>query len=192
MKKTNALEWIRNFLFLFILFAVSGWVYEVINHFIRNHGEIVNRGYLFGPWLPIYGFGGMLIYALFYKFINKKAKGAMIVAKPILLFTYITLLATAVELAATYIVELFGIPYTTLWDYSARWMNFEGRICFDASAKFGLLGLVIVYLVLPIYRALLKIKNKKVLNIILWTIIAIFAIDWILRIPLGNNYAQYQ
>lgn len=192
MKKASVIEWIRNFLFLFILFAVSGWVYEVINHFIRNHGEIVNRGYLFGPWLPIYGFGGMLIYGLFYKFIHKKPKGAMIVAKPVLLFTYITLLATAVELAATYIVELFGIPYTTLWDYSARWMNFEGRICFDASAKFGILGLVVLYLVLPVYKGLLKVKNKKVLNIILWTIIAVFAIDWLLRIPLGNNYAQYR
>lgn len=192
MNKTQMIEKIRNFLLLFILFAMSGWVYEVINHLIRNHGELVNRGYLFGPWLPIYGFGGMLIYAIFYKVIDKSVRIGKLNIRPVLLFVYITVIATVVELAATYIVELFGIPYTELWDYSRRWMNFQGRVCFDASAKFGVLGLVVIYGALPLYRKLLSMKNQKLLNVIAWIVIGVFAVDWLLRIPLGNNYDKYR
>ena len=75
-----------------------------------------------------------------------------------------------------------------LWDYSEHFMNFEGRICLDASARFGALGLMIVYIALPLYRRLVGIKNQKLLNIVAWTVIALFLIDWVLRIPLGNNY----
>ena len=98
------------------------------------------------------------------------------------------LITTVVELAATYIIELFGVPFTVLWDYSEHFMNFQGRICLDASARFGVLGLMIIYGALPLYRKLVSIKNEKLLNIIAWIVIAVFVIDWILRIPFGNNY----
>ena len=93
-----------------------------------------------------------------------------------------------VELAATYIIELFGTPFTVLWDYSDHFMNFQGRVCLDASARFGVLGLMIIYGALPLYNKFVHMKNQKVLNVIAWTVIAVFAIDWILRIPFGNNY----
>lgn len=133
----------------------------------------------------------MLIYGIFQKVIDKPVRIGKINIRPILLFLYITILATVVELAATYIVELFGIPYTELWDYSRRWMNFQGRVCFDASVKFGILGLVVIYGALPLYRKMIQMKNKKLLNIIAWTIIGVFLFDWILRIPFGNNYVKY-
>ena len=47
---------------------------------------------------------------------------------------------------------------------------------------------MIIYGALPLYRKLISIKNEKVLNAIAWTIIVVFAVDWILRIPFGNNY----
>ena len=54
--------------------------------------------------------------------------------------------------------------------------------------RFGVLGLMIIYGALPLYRKLVSIKNEKLLNIIAWIVIAVFVIDWILRIPFGNNY----
>ena len=68
----------------------------------------------------------------------------------LLLFVYICLITTVVELAATYIIELCGTPFTVLWDYSNHFMNFDGRICLDASARFGVLGLMIIYGALPL------------------------------------------
>ena len=178
---------IRNILLLFIFFAVCGWIYEVIWTYFDD-GVWTNRGYLFGPWLPIYGFGGMLIYGIFHKQIKKPVYIGKLNIRFLLLFVYICLITTAVELAATYIIELFGTPYTVLWDYSDHFMNFQGRVCLDASARFGALGLMIIYGALPLYKRLVEMKNQKVLNVIAWTVIAVFAIDWILRIPLGNNY----
>lgn len=186
-KSKNILNIIRNILVLFILFAVCGWIYEVIWTYFDD-GVWTNRGYLFGPWLPIYGFGGMLVYGIFRKQITKPVYIGKLNVRFILLFIYVCLITTVVELASTYIVELFGVPFTVLWDYSDHFMNFQGRICLDASARFGVLGLMIIYGALPLYRKLIAMKNEKLLNIIAWTVITVFAIDWILRIPFGNNY----
>ena len=178
---------IRNILLLFILFAVCGWIYEVIWTYFDD-GVWTNRGFLFGPWLPIYGFGGMLIYGIFHKQIKKPVCIGRLNIRFLLLFVYICLITTVVELAATYIIELFGTPFTVLWNYSGHFMNFEGRICLDASARFGVLGLMIIYGALPLYHKVIAIKNQKALNIAAWTVIIIFAIDCLLRIPFGNNY----
>ena len=178
---------IRNLILLFIFFAVCGWIYEVIWTYFDD-GVWVNRGMLFGPWLPVYGTGGMIIYGLFYKQIKKPLYVGKLNIRFLLLFIYICLITTVVELAATYIVELFGMPFTELWDYSDHFMNFQGRVCLDASARFGILGLMIIYGALPLYRKMIGMKNQKVLNIVAWTIIALFVIDSILRIPFGNNY----
>lgn len=180
-------DFARNLVLLFIFFAVCGWIYEVVWVLFNNH-MLVNRGFMFGPWLPIYGFGGLLIYAIFGRLIKKPVYIGKFNIRFILLFLYIFLAATAVELAATYIIELFGMSYTVLWDYSDNFLNFDGRVCFDASARFGILGLLIIYVALPLYEKLINMKNQKLLNAIAWTIIGIFAIDLVCRIPFGNNY----
>lgn len=187
MPANKKIDMVRNILLLFIFFAVCGWIYEVIWTYFDD-GVWTNRGYLVGPWLPIYGFGGMLIYGIFHKQIKKPVYIGKLNVRFLLLFVYICLVATVVELAATYIIELSGNPYTVLWDYSDHFMNFQGRICLDASARFGILGLMIIYGALPLYNKLLAVKNQKALNIAAWTVIALFAIDWLLRIPFGNNY----
>ena len=183
----NKLGLLRNILLLFLFFAVCGWIYEVIWTYFDD-GVWANRGFLFGPWLPIYGFGGMLIYGIFYKQIKKPVYIGKVNIRFLLLFLYICLLTTVVELAATYIIELTGTPFTVLWDYSNHFLNFQGRICLDASVRFGVLGLMIIYGALPLYRKVIAIKNQKVINVIAWGFIAVFALDCILRIPFGNNY----
>lgn len=187
MTTNKKLDLVRNVLLLFIFFAVCGWIYEVV-WTVFDDGVLVNRGYLFGPWLPIYGFGGMLIYGIFRKQIKKPVYIGKLNVRFLLLFVYICLITTVVELAATYIIELTGTPYTVLWDYSDHFLNFQGRVCLDASARFGVLGLMIIYGALPLYHKLVGMKSQKLLNIIAWTLIAALAVDWILRIPFGNNY----
>ena len=157
-KNKNIINIIRNILLLFIFFAVCGWIYEVIWTYFDD-GVWTNRGYLFGPWLPIYGFGGMLIYGIFHKQIKKPVYIGKLNIRFLLLFVYICLITTVVELAATYIIELFGTPFTVLWDYSDHFMNFQGRVCLDASARFGVLGLMIIYGALPLYRKLIEMNK---------------------------------
>lgn len=187
MKSNKKIDVVRNILLLFIFFAVCGWIYEVVWTYFDD-GVWTNRGFLLGPWLPIYGFGGMLIYGIFYKQIKKPVYLGKLNIRFLLLFVYITLITTVVELLATYIIELSGTPFTVLWDYSDHFLNFQGRICLDASARFGILGVMIIYGALPLYRKLINMKNKKLVNIIVWSVILVFAADWISRIWLGNNY----
>ena len=66
MTKNKKIDIVRNILLLFIFFAVCGWIYEVIWTYFDD-GVWTNRGFLFGPWLPIYGFGGMLSGFVFLK-----------------------------------------------------------------------------------------------------------------------------
>lgn len=181
------LDIVRNVLFLFIVFAVCGWIYEVVWTFFDD-GVWTNRGFLLGPWLPIYGFGGMLIYGIFYKQIKTPFYIGKVNVRFLLLFVYICLITTVVELAATYVMDLTGTPFQTLWDYSDHFMNFQGRVCLDASARFGALGLLIIYGALPLYKKLVGMKNERVLNVVSWIVIAVFLVDCILRIPFGNNY----
>ena len=53
---------ITSLILFFFTFAFVGWTWEVLLHLITE-GSFANRGTMFGPWLPIYGVGGILILA---------------------------------------------------------------------------------------------------------------------------------
>ena len=178
---------IRDILILFLLFSFVGWVYEVVLGFI-HYGVFLNRGYNFGPWLPIYGFGGLILYGIFGKLMNKPVYVGKINIRIITLVIYIAVFATIIELASTYIMQFNGIPYNKLWDYHKYAFNFEGRIAPEPSIKFGLLGVAMFYLVMPLYKKFINMKNQKLCNLISWTLICLFFIDLLCRIPFGNNY----
>lgn len=60
------IEIARDIFIFFITFCIFGWIFEVLLFIIEDH-ILVNRGVLFGPWLPIYGAGGMIITLLFFR-----------------------------------------------------------------------------------------------------------------------------
>ena len=62
----NLLEKVKKIMIYFICFSFIGWIYEVAIFIIEDH-IFVNRGVLYGPWLPVYGFGGSIIFLLFKK-----------------------------------------------------------------------------------------------------------------------------
>lgn len=177
----------RNFAILFLLFSIAGWIYEVVLGFI-HYGIYLNRGYCFGPWLVIYGFGGMILYSIFRKPMKKKLKVGKVDLRPLTIIIYIALLATVIELAATYILQFNNIPYNKLWDYHKYPFNFEGRIALRPSVRFGLLGAGMFYFALPLYDKFVKMKNQKVCNIITAVAVGLFVIDLLFRIKYGNNY----
>ena len=178
---------IRNLLLQFVLFAMSGWIYEVL-YTLGAWGEYENRGVLFGPWLPLYGFGGMIIYALFGKLTGKPVRIARLNFRIVPIFFYTCIFATLIELGATYLLDAIGMDFRILWDYSERFMNFEGRVSLSASLWFGALCVAILYLVMPLYRRFVGLRNQKLVHAVAWPIIVLFLIDAAARIPLGSNY----
>ena len=162
----------------FLIYCFFGWVYESIWCCMIYHRRgFINRGFLFGPWLPIYGIGFFIILGLF-KILKVK--------KPIAVFALGTVIAVIAELIASYIIDVFvGSP---LWDYTGYFMNFDGRIALVPSLMFGLLIWVALCLIHPGIKKLQnKFRESKAHNIGFIIITVLFFIDLIARIWLGSN-----
>ena len=155
--------------------------------FLLEDHIFVNRGFLYGPWLPVYGFGGIVIYYLFYHLKNKPVKILNINIRPLLIFMYVTITAVLVELSTTYISDFFKSDWRKLWSYSGEFMNFQGRIALIPGLKFGLIGLLGIYLIIPLIDKL-KNTSKRPVVCITWTIILLFVLDVIIHIFTGSTY----
>lgn len=129
---------IPSLVLLFFIFSFIGWTWEVSLHLISD-GEFVNRGVLHGPWLPIYGTGGVLILVVLNKFREK----------PVLEFFATVVLCGCVEYFTAYYLEIThgGQKW---WDYSGYFLNLHGRICAEGLLVFGVGGMAIVYAAAPL------------------------------------------
>ncbi len=158
---------ITSLILLFFIIAFIGWLWEVSLHLITD-GVFVNRGALHGPWLPIYGYGGILILIFLKKFRHSPLKE----------FSATILLCGCVEYFTSYYLEVThnGVKW---WDYSGYFLNLHGRICAEGLLIFGLGGLAIVYLVAPLLDNIIRKINKKMLIPLCVILLSIFITDQI-------------
>ncbi len=159
-----------NFLFYFILFliySIVGWNIEVIICSYQQQ-KVANRGFLIGPYCPIYGFSALLMIFFLNKYVND----------PIVLFVMATLLCSIMEYLTSYIME--KIFRARWWDYSHLKFNINGRICLSNSIGFGILGLFLMYIINPFLSGLLKSVPKLIFIIIAIILLIIFIIDVII------------
>lgn len=154
-----------------ILSAIFGFLYETLFYRI-DLGYFVKRGSTFGPWIPIYFFGGIFIVLFSHKL--KK--------NPLLVLLINCLVTGILEYGTGYVFyEVFN---TRLWDYNTEiwnWGNLNGYICFRSIAFFGLSSLFLIYILVP---CVLKIKNKipsKAFNVISYSLTGLFVLDMILH-----------
>ena len=133
----------------FFLYCVIGWLYEVFLEVVVYRWGFSNRGVLFGPYLPIYGIGALVFLLCFGRYVQKPAKGARRWLQVGLVFLGCMTVATAIELAATYWMEytVGSWPWQTYVDYG---IQFQGRIALSPSIRFGLGGLVFLFLLQPL------------------------------------------
>ena len=178
---------LRDLLLFFIFYSIIGWIYEELL-FIIEDNVLCNRGVLFGPWLPIYGFGGLVIIEIFYRFKDKKVKIGKLNIRPILLFIESVVFATLMELISTYIMDFTGGNFKSLWDYSDRLLNFQGRIALIPDLKFGIVALVGIYLIQPLLIKFVTMKDQKKVNIVFIILSVLFFADVIARYWLGPNF----
>lgn len=157
---------VTSLILLFFVFSFIGWIWEVSLHIV-THGQLVNKGTMYGPWLPIYGWGGILILILLYK--TRK--------NPKLQFLLIIILCGVVEYFTSYYLEIkFGEKW---WDYSGSLINLHGRICAEGLLVFGLGGLAITYLVAPIIDNYIRKLSKTFLVFACTILLILFICDQI-------------
>ncbi|MDD2391530.1 MAG: putative ABC transporter permease [Bacilli bacterium] len=148
---------------LFILYSIIGWCIEIIWVGI-NKKELVNRGFLIGPYCPIYGIGSLLIIILLKDYYNN----------PLLLFILAALICTVLEYIISYIMEkLFRARW---WDYSHLSFNVNGRIYLGNSALFGICGIALS-LIHPYVNELILNVPSNISYIIFATLLIVFVFD---------------
>lgn len=160
---------IKSYFFLFLIYAVMGWLIEVIGEIIRNK-KFVNRGFMIGPYCPIYGVGGILITIFLRDYVNN----------PFVLFCVAIVICGVLEYLTSYIME--KVFKARWWDYSKKKFNINGRVCLETIIPFGLLGCFIMYVSNPFLENLLKKVPENVLNILFYICISIYLLDFIISL----------
>ena len=150
---------------MFFIFAIIGWVWEVILHIIVD-GEFVKRGVLHGPWLPIYGYGGILILTVLNKFRDK----------PLIQFLTIIVLCGTIEYFTAVYLD-YAYNGQKWWDYTGYFLNLHGKICAEGLLVFGLGGIAVVYIVAPLLDNIIQKIDRKKLITVCCILLALFIFD---------------
>lgn len=176
------LHYIRHYclsslILMFFSFSFAGWLWEVMLYIVMT-GGFVNRGVLYGPWLPIYGSGALVILLL----LNKLRQ------RPLAQFISAIVLCGVIEYFTSYFLEI-AHDGRRWWDYTGYILNLNGRICAEGLLVFGLGGLCVVYLFAPLLDNIFK-KISGRLRIFLCIILLIaFIADCIYSSDMPNNGA---
>lgn len=170
---------LRDCFIYFFVYAVIGWIYELFIFYYHGEGWI-NRGFLYGPYLPVYGFGMLLLIASLKNIVKKKHKIGNININIILILIGVFLIATLTEYIAHYILDTFF--NIKLWDYTNQALNINGRVCFNASRNFAIGGTFLLYCINPLVDKFVKKISDNKLNIIAIVLFSIVLLDLVITI----------
>ena len=165
---------------IFFVYAVIGWIYELLIFYYHGKGWI-NRGFLYGPYLPVYGFGMLLLVSVLGKIYGRKKKSIKDwVIDILLVLVAVFIIASVVEYITHFVMDtFFGIK---LWDYTKDYLNINGRVCFAASRNFAIGGTLLIYLVQPFIDNFIKKTKKRTLDKVSIVLFGIIVVDFIITI----------
>ena len=153
---------------LFFAYAFLGWCIEVTLKYFEFH-RFINRGFLTGPWLPIYGSGAALITVA----VDGLAPLESSVGTT---FVVSFVLCGIVEYMTSFVLEKRF--HARWWDYSRKPMNLHGRVWIGNLILFGLGGVLIVELFNPLLLRLFGHMSLRLREILAIVLSCIFAADY--------------
>jgi uncharacterized membrane protein len=151
---------VTDFLLWFFIYSFVGWAWETALFTVQER-RFVNRGFLNGPFCPIYGCGGLLFLLLL----------AGRVHNVFAIFVLAVVLATALEYLTAVILE--NLFHAKWWDYSMFPLNYKGRISVISSAVFGIMSVLQLKFIHPFVKGMTdqlhpSFKTLLVLAILLY------------------------
>ena len=167
-KKRNIMQTytVSQWLLFFFIYCFMGWVWESC-YVSAKSGKWVNRGFLHGPALPIYGSGGILILICLKKLRNK----------PVVEFFASVVLCGFVEYFTSLYLEIScGRRW---WNYNGYFLNLNGRICAEGLLVFGLGGVAIVYIIAPLLDNFFRKIKLRVVGAVCAALIVAFIVDMV-------------
>lgn len=156
-------------IFIFFVGCVSGWVYEEIFYYFTENW-IGNRGFLFGPYLPVYGFGALLMALFLHQFKHR----------PIMVFVMGMLITGVLEYITGW--GMWQIWHHRWWDYTGLFMNLGGYVCLRSVFTFAIGGLALIYIVEPLEEYVVAHMKRKTAEVICISGIATMCIDFIITL----------
>lgn len=163
------------YLFLvFMLYSFVGYLCEIVCSSIKQK-KIVNRGFLCGPYCPIYGVGSLFILFLLLRFKED----------PVIVFVLGAIITSAIEYVTSFALE--KIFHNKWWDYSDEKFNVHGRIFLFNSLLFGFGTLIIIYTGNDIITKILSYFSPLAMNIIAYSLLVVFILDMIYSFIIAYN-----
>ena len=184
-------------IFFFFLCATCGFIWEVLIMYLKD-GYFANRGFLYGPWLPIYGAGGVLLYLILgqkellapqrpctecllnfqnrrFHTSQKKVTSNHTKKHPIRVFLLSMLLGTGLELLIGWFLDtIWNLRY---WDYTSYPLNYHGYICLWSAIGFGIAGILWVCILSGIVTRLWLRLSTHTRNNINALLVLLFLLD---------------
>lgn len=164
----------NTYFYLFFTASLAGFLWEVLLFFVLD-GRFVNRGFFYGPWLPVYGSGAVLIYACLH---HKKSH-------PLYCFFASAAIGASVELFTGWLLDtVFHLRY---WDYHGQFLHVGGYICLFSVLGFGLAGTFYICLAAPF---LLRFWNRllpALRGYLIGLFLILFALDAAASLILPNR-----
>lgn len=151
----------------FALYCFIGWAGESLYESVK-YKKWINRGFLNGPFLPIYGSGAIIIL-----FATLPVRH-----NAVLVFIFGMLSATILEYFTGWVMEsIFKVRY---WDYTVQPFNLNGYICLGTSIAWGVCSEILIFLLhKPVEKLVLSI-DKNILRIIVIVFAVYFVVDVVL------------
>lgn len=162
---------LEKWLMLFFLFSAAGWVWEVLLTACTT-GQWVNRGMLHGPWLPVYGAGGVLLAAV----LGKLEKMSLVVCLA-------AVIGGAVEYGTALVLE--ALYRQRWWDYTGAVGSIHGRVCLASLTGFAFAGWLAVQAAPEVMRWFEQIPGS-LRTVFCRCVSFLFALDWALSLVRPN------
>lgn len=164
------------FVIMAFIFSILGWIMEVTLKYIQ-YRRFIDRGFLIGPYCPIYGFGVVGVTILV---------GGLIGWKGTILETFMAgfVICGFLEYMTSFYME--KMFHARWWDYSTKPMNLNGRIWIGNLILFGIASVVIVRFIAPHYFEFIDRIDPVILSVLAWIILIFMSADYVLSHILMN------
>ena len=168
---------IEIYIMLFFIYSLAGWLIEMIPATIREK-RFVDRGFLVGPYCPIYGCGVILITLLLQKYADDI----------VVTFFLSVIICGTLEYLTSYIME--KIFKARWWDYSNNKFNINGRICLETLVPFGIGGVLVLFVFNPFLEKIINLIPGLALHIVTGVLCVLFLIDCIVSFKIILNLKE--
>lgn len=169
-EKLNLKRTVSILILITIIGSFIGFIYEEIFYRI-DLGYFVKRGSSFGPFVPIYGFGSLLLTIFLYRYKNR----------PLIVLLLSALITGLLEYSTGFIFD--KVLNKRLWDYNTEILNFgniNGYICLRSILLFSVGGLILITILIPKIITITNKINERKLSIFSYIIGIVYLIDLLL------------